>query len=99
MHRARVCDEVQSRQRIPGEKFGWEEIAFESVTPSAGEDDVARCVRAAVRERVHVIERREIELQCGSAIDASAAAVAHRGVFDRSFLGTGRDVFGSAGAR
>jgi hypothetical protein len=39
-----------------------------------------------VRERVHVVQRREIELERGRAVDAATAAVAHRGPFDGSLL-------------
>jgi hypothetical protein len=42
-----------------------------------------------VRERIDVIERREIKLERGGAIDTAAAAVAHRGALDRALLISG----------
>jgi hypothetical protein len=43
-------------------------------------------VRAAVRERVDVIERGEIEFQMSAAVDAAAAAVPHGRALDGAFL-------------
>jgi hypothetical protein len=49
-----------------------------------------------VRERLNVIERSEIELEPGGAVDTAPATVAHRGAFDGSFLMSGRNRLGAA---
>src|SRR4051794_31793645 len=43
-------------------------------------------MRAALGQRMHVIECRALVLQCRAAIDASAAAVSHRGELERSLV-------------
>ena len=63
MHRASVDDEVLPRPRISREELGRQQIALEAIAARAGEHDVARSVSAAVRQRMHVVERREIELE------------------------------------
>jgi hypothetical protein len=45
---------------------------------------------------MHVIERREIELERGGAVDTATSAVAHRGALDRSLLVPGRNGLGPA---
>src|SRR4030095_12643155 len=95
MHRASVEDEIVSRPWVAGEEFGRQQITFQSVAPRTGRDDVAGYVGPAVRERVHVIERREIEIKLRSAIHAPASAVAHRGALDRALLVAGTDLFGA----
>ena len=97
MHRARVLNEVQARPRIAREELGGEQIAFQAITARAGQHDVAGNVRATVRERMDVIERREIKLQRSSAVDAPSAAVAHGGALDCPLLVPGVDLLCSPG--
>src|SRR4051812_46946668 len=91
VHRSRVRDEVETRPGIAGEKLARQHIAFQAIAATAGEDEVARDVCTAMRERVDVIERREIKLQWRCAIDAAAIAIAHRGALDRALLMPGGD--------
>jgi len=88
--------EVDPRPGKAREELVGEKIAFEAITARAGEDQVARHVSAAVRERVHVVQRREIELEPDRAVDAAATAVTHSGSFDGSFLMSGGDRLGPA---
>src|SRR5262245_53940126 len=96
MHGARVENEVQARPRESRKKLVRKKIALETIAARAGEDDVARNVRAAMRQRLHVVERSEIELEPGGAVDTAPAAVAHRSAFDGSFLMSGRNRLGAA---
>ena len=93
MHGARVGDEVLSRPRIAREELGRQQVSLQAIAARAGEDDVARRVSAAVRQRMHVVERREVEFEWRAAVHAAPAAVAHRGSFDRSLLWAGGDCF------
>ena len=97
MHGARVGDEVEARPWIPGEEFRRQQVSLQPVAARAGEDDVPRNVSAAVRQRMHVVERREIEVEGRGAVDATSSAIAHRGAFDRALLVAGRDVLATAG--
>jgi hypothetical protein len=86
MHRTSVVDEVHSRPGKAREELGGKEVAFKTITARAGEDQVARYMCAAVRERMYMIQRREIEFEPDRAVDAATTAVAHSGSFDGSFL-------------
>jgi hypothetical protein len=86
MNRPRVRDEIQSRPRISGEEFGRQHVTLLAVAPSARQYDIAGGVRATVRQRVDVIECREVELERRCAVDAASSAITHRGALDRSFL-------------
>jgi hypothetical protein len=46
-------------------------------------------VRAAMRQWVHMIERRQIELELRGTIHTAPPTVSHGGAFDRSFLMSG----------
>ena len=81
-----VDDEVHARPGKASEEVGWQHVALEPVAAAARSDEVARDVCAAFRERVHVVEGSDIELEGSGAIHAAAAAVTHRGALDRSFL-------------
>jgi hypothetical protein len=96
MHRTSVVNEVHPRPGKAREEFSRQQIAFEAIAARAREDEVARHVCAAVRERVHMIQRREIELELRRAIDAATTTVAHRGVLDSSLLISGGDRLGPA---
>jgi len=79
-------DEVLSCPRVAGEEFRRQQISFESIARGAGQDQVARNVGTPVRERMHVIEGREIELQARATIDAASATVSHCRSLDGAFL-------------
>lgn len=63
MNSASVGDEVLPGPRIAHEKFRGQQVPLETVATATGENDVARSVRAAVRQRMHVIEGGKIELE------------------------------------
>jgi hypothetical protein len=86
MHGSCICDEVESRPRVSSEEFGRQHVSLLAVAPRARQHDVAGDVCPAVRQRIHVIERGEVELERGGAIHAPSAAIAHCGPLDRSFL-------------
>src|SRR3954462_14202380 len=86
MHCPRVRDEIETRPWVAGEEVRRQQVALEPVASPAREYEVARHVWAAVRQRVHVIERREIEFLRLGAVHAAPAAVAHGGSLDRVFL-------------
>jgi len=86
MYRSRVRDEVLSCPRVASEELRRQEISLEAVAGAAREDHVAWNVCAAVRERMDMIERGEIEFQVRAAVHAAAAAVAHGRMLDRAFL-------------
>ena len=95
MHRACMLDEVEARPRMAGEEFGRQHVSLQSIAARAREHEVARHVRPAVRQRIHVIERREIEFQRFGAVHTAPAAVAHRCALDRSLLMARGNVFAS----
>jgi hypothetical protein len=93
MHGAGEPHEVRARPRVGGEESIWKEIAFQAIAAGAGENDVARVVRAAVGERIDVIQGRGLEIQLDGAVDAAPAAVAHRGALDGAFVPSPAEVF------
>src|SRR5690348_17327590 len=97
MHRAGVGDEVETGPGIAGEKLRRQHVSLQPVAARAGENDVARHVRAAVRERVNVVERGKVEVERRRAIDTAASTIAHRRALDRSLLMAGRNVLAAAG--
>lgn len=86
MNGPRVGDEVHTRPRITGEEFGRQHVSFETIAAGAGEDDVAGDVGAPVRQRMDMVERGVIEFEWSSAVDASPAAISHRGSLDCSLV-------------
>ena len=96
MHGASVVNEVHSGPREPREELVRKEITFQAITPRAGEDQVARHVSAAARERMYVVQRRQIELEPNRTVDAATSAVAHGGSFDGSLLMSGGNRLGPA---
>ena len=86
MNRPSMRDEVLSRPRIASEEFGRQQVSLQSIARPACEHHVARRMCAAVSEWMHVVERREVELQRRSAVDAAAAAVTHGRPLERSLL-------------
>jgi len=96
MHRSRVQDEVRAGPGESGEELRRQEIALEPVAPRTGKHDVPGNVCATARQRMNVVERREVELERRRAIDAASAAVAHSGALDRSLLVPGGNGLGPA---
>jgi len=90
---ASVSDEVLTRPRIAGEELGRQQVSLESIARATREHDVAWRVGSAVRERMHVIERSNVEVQLRAAVDAAAATVAHGCSLERPLLVTRRDFF------
>lgn len=86
VHRARVSHEVDPGPGVGGEELRRELIALQMITAAARENDIAMAVRAAMRERVDVVERRRVEVQCRAAIHASAPAIAHGRALDRALV-------------
>jgi hypothetical protein len=100
MHGARVRDEIESGPRVPRKEFRRQQIALQPIAAAAGEDDVARDMSASVRERMHVIERGDVEIEQRPAVDAAVVAIAHRGVLDRALEAARRNaVSGARSAR
>src|SRR5262245_13849967 len=97
MHGTRVGDEVESRPRIAGEEFRRQQVALQSIAARAGEDDVARDMCTAVGQRMHVVERREVEVEGRGAVDTASSAVAHRGALDGALLMAGWNVLAATG--
>ena len=84
MHGSSVAHEVRPGPRISSEELVWEHIAFEAITRSARRDQVAGSMRASLRDRVDVIERRNVERQRNGAVDAASAAITHGSMLERT---------------
>src|SRR5436190_3209183 len=84
VHGAGVEDEIAARPRIAEKELRGEHVGLEAIAGRTCRHDVARRVRASLRERMHVVERRTIVLEGRAAINTSATAVSHRGELERS---------------
>jgi hypothetical protein len=84
MHGASIAYEVGSRPRVSSEELVRKHVALETITGSACRDQVARGVRPSLRDRVDVIERRDVERQRDGAVDAASAAIAHGSMLERT---------------
>ena len=82
MHRARIPNEIRAGPWIATEELVRQHVALEAITWGTRGDKVARCVRPALRNRVHVIERRDVERQWNGAVDAASAAITHGSVLE-----------------
>ena len=82
MHGARVPDKVCAGPRISAEKLVWQHVALQPVAWGACGNEVASRVRTSLRDRVNVIERRDVERQWNGAVDAASAAIAHGSVLE-----------------
>jgi len=60
-------------------------IGFQQIARPARDNEVARRVRAAMCERMDVIERGDGDVKRCRAVHAPTAAVAHGGALDRVF--------------
>ena len=78
MNRSRVSHEVGSRIRIPPEELVRQHVTLHAVTWSAGDDEVARRMRAATGYRIDVVERRFKRIEVMTAVDTPPPAVTHR---------------------
>ena len=84
MHGSRVAHEVRARPRIPFKELVREHVALEAITRGTRRDQVAGSVWPSVRDRVDVIERRDVERQRNGAVDAASAAITHGSVLERT---------------
>ena len=84
VHGSSVAYEVRARPRISPEELVWEHIALEAVTRGARRDQVARSMGPSLRDRVYVIQRRDVERQGNGAVDAASAAITHGSVLERT---------------
>src|SRR5688572_26311246 len=86
MNGASIPHEVCASPWVGGEERVREKIAFQAVTPCARENDVAGVMGAAMRQRVHMVERCRLEIELGGAVDTAPAAVAHGSSFDGALV-------------
>lgn len=86
MHDARVQQEVQASGGVAREELVRWKVAFPSIARPARGHDVARRVRAATRERLHVIQRSRFQVERHSAVHAAPAAVAQRRTLERPLV-------------
>jgi hypothetical protein len=77
MYGTSIPHEVGAGPGIGGEENRRKEVRLEAIAARAREDNVPRMMRAAVRERIYVIERCGFEVEGGGAVDAAATAVSH----------------------
>ena len=95
MHGARIPHEVGAGPGMRGEEVVWKEVTLQPVTAIAREDNVARMMRAAVRERIDMVERRRVEVEGGGAVNAAPAAVAHGRAFDGALVPGAAELIGA----
>ena len=86
MNGAGVVNEVEARPGIASEEFGREEVPFQAITVTAGSDEIAGRVDAALCERKDVIDGRDVIVERSGAVDAAPAAITHHGVLDGALL-------------
>ena len=96
-----VEQKVETRVRIPREELLREQIAFASVAGTARGNEVAGRVSAASGQWLDVVQRRRLEIERRSAIDAPAAAVPQRraleGTLVRRYVTRGARATGAKG--
>ena len=83
---ARIMDEVAPCPRGAKKEFSGQHVGLEPIAAGARSDEVARRVRTASRQWVHMIERRVRVVERGGAVHAASAAVADGGKLDGAFL-------------
>jgi hypothetical protein len=83
---ASVSHEIRAGPGVGREERVWKEIALQSITARARQDDVAGVVNTTVRERMNVVQRGGFEVEPNGAIDAAASTIAHRGALDRALV-------------
>src|SRR5688572_16663116 len=79
---AGVSHEIRAGPGIGREERVRKEVALQSITAGARQNDVAGVVNATVRERMNVVQCGGFEIERDGAIDAAASTIAHRGAFD-----------------
>jgi hypothetical protein len=99
MNGSRVPHEVGAGPGVGSEKGERKEIALQSITTCARQDDVAGMVSTAVRERIDMIERGSFEVELGCAVNASATTVAHRGALDGALVTSPAEVADARASR
>lgn len=82
---------------MPHEELDGKQLALEAITACAGGDEVAKRMRAAVSERIHMIERGVREFEGLGAVDAAATAVAHGRALNRVLVVGCRQATGTTG--
>jgi hypothetical protein len=82
MDGASVADEIRAGPRVPAEELVWQHVALEAIARGTCCNQVAWRVGATLRDRVHVIERRDVERQWDGAVDAASTAIAHGSVLE-----------------
>lgn len=86
MNGSRVPHEVGAGPGVGSEKSVRKEIAFQAITTVARQDDIARVMGTAVRERVNVIQCGSLEIERSCAVDAAMSAIAHCGALDGALV-------------
>lgn len=99
MNRPSVSHEIRAGPGIGREERVWQEIAFQPIAVSAGEDHVARMVDTAVGEWVNVIQRGCFEVEGRRAVHTASAAIAHRGAFDGALVTSPAELADARAAR
>jgi len=84
VHGARVSHEIRARPRIAAKEFMGKHVALESIAGGTCGNKVALRMGTTMRDRVYVIERRNVERQWNGAVDAASAAIAHGSVLERT---------------
>ena len=86
MHGSRVENEIAPGPGMAEEELRREHVGLEPIARRTRGYDVARRVRAALGERMDVVERRARILEWRAAIDTAATAVAHGGELECSLV-------------
>jgi hypothetical protein len=86
MNGASISHEIRAGPGIGREERVGKEIALQSITAGARQNDVPGVVNATVRERMNVVQCGGFEVERDGAIDAAASTIAHRGALDRTLV-------------
>ena len=86
-----MVDEVGACPRMSHEELDRKHVRLETIARRTCRNDVARRVRAALGERVDVIQCCVCVFEGSGAIHTATPAVAQGGELDRSFLLSGRE--------
>ena len=98
MYGASVVDEIESGPGISGKEFRWQEVTFETITAAARGHEIAGGVNATLGQRKDMVDRGDLKVQRGGAVDAAPAAVTHHGVLNGSLLVSAWCALGALGA-
>jgi hypothetical protein len=86
MYRPRVVNEVAARPWMTEKELRRQQVRLEPVARRTRHDDVARRVRAALRERMDMVERGARVVERRGAVHTAAPAVSQRRELDRSLV-------------